>query len=121
MSNKGKRGRAGALALKKDKIEKVEKSLSKLKLQLDYYKDNNLTFTMKELSIKTGISTATLYREPYKSVIDNYKDKEYNSTTSEQIEMLVLKINGLNKEISELKEENRRLLKEITYSKNFFK
>lgn len=121
MAIKDNRGKAGAKALKKDKEEKINKNIKKLKIELEFYRTNNLNFTIKDISEKTKLSMATLYRSPYKEVIDSYKSKDNILSSSEQIEILIFERDELRKEIKLLKEENRRLLDEITYSKNFFK
>lgn len=120
MSSTDKRGKAGAMALKKDKEEKLKINIKKMKVELEYYRKNNINFTIKDISEKTEISIATLYRAPYKEIIDSYKNDANTISQADQIELLIFERNELKKEIKLLKEENRRLLNEITYSKNFF-
>lgn len=120
MPSKDKRGKAGSIALKKDKEEKLKINIKKLKIELEYYRKNNINFTIKDISEKTEISIATLYRSPYKEIIDSHKNNKNVINQTEQIELLIFERDELKKEIKLLKEENRRLLDEITYSKKFF-
>ena len=120
MAMKNERGKAGTIALKKDKEKKIKQNINKLKIELEYYSKNKINFTIKDISERTKISTATLYRTPYKEIIDSYKNNATTISQSEQIELLLFEREELKKEIQLLKEENKRLLNEITYSKNFF-
>lgn len=121
MTTRDYRGKAGAIALKKDKEEKIKQNIKKLKSELEYYKKNNINFRLKDISDKTEISIATLYRAPYREIIETYKSGTNVINKVEQIELLIFEREQLKREIELLKEENRRLLDEITYSKEFFK
>lgn len=118
-----KQGEAGAEALEDYHQDITNQNVKNLKLAIKYYKDNKIPIIKSELAAKAGISPATIYREPYVSIIKSYLEEEKISISpkgKKEFVTLLRENESLKHEVKKLKEENQRLLKEINYSKNLF-
>lgn len=117
------RGKVGAENLTKAHKKKVLENKKKLKKTLDDFRSSNIPIIITEISERSGISVATLYRSPYKEIISEYREEEkvlFSPRGKQEVAALIKEIDKLNEELKIWKEKYFRLKKEITYSRELF-
>ncbi|MBK1811653.1 hypothetical protein JHL18_13600 [Clostridium sp. YIM B02505] len=120
MSSNDKRGKAGAVALKKSAAEKIQKNKKILIRELDYFRKMKIPLVKTELSKQSGISIATLNRSPYKEIIKEYLEEEktlLSPNGRQELSQLIQENKQLKEEIEFWKEKYKRLKKEIVFVK----
>lgn len=119
----GKRGEAGANALRNHNDEIKRENRKKIKKVLKRYKEEKIPFIKKEFADEVGLSVSTLNREPYRPIIDAYMQEEkvlLSPNGKQEVAELIRENMRLKQELKTFEEMYNRLKKEITYTKELF-
>ncbi len=117
------RGKAGGIALKLSSQNKVKQNKRTLEAVLKRFNEEKIPIIKTELAVITGLSIATLNRDPYKKMIDEYRNEEkalFSPKGKQEIAALIRENENLKDELKVMKEKYNRLKKEISYSRELF-
>lgn len=120
---KGTRGEAGGQALKKSAEHKVRENKKRLLKALKKFKEEQVPLIKTELAIESGLSIATINRQPYKDIISEHIEEEkvlLSPKGKQEVAALINENRILKQEIETWKEKYLRLKKEMVYLEELF-
>lgn len=112
----GKRGQAGAVALRQHNKGIVAKNKKKIADGLKKLKEQGIPLIVKELARNVGLSVSTLNRPPYSLQIDQHREDErawLSPNTSHTIAELMSKLQKAEADLKLAEEKYMRLKKEL--------